>query len=115
ELGAGCAAPARAVPGRGPNASAVEAMASAAAEVARDGTEVAVVADVDALTVQGGRLDLARVRALRDPLDDVADVLAGAESDLGEAAGPWLRPPLAERLDRVRDGVAAARRRVGPP
>jgi len=109
QLGAWYAAPARAVPVLGHNASAVEAMASAAAEVARDGTEVAVVADVDALTVQGGRLDLARVRALRDPLDDVADVLAGAESDLGEAAGPWLLPPVAERLDRVRDEVAAAR------
>lgn len=100
---------ARAVPVLGHNATAVEAMASAAAAVARDGTEVAVDAEVDALTVQGGRLDLDRVRALREPLGGVAEVLAGAEADLGDAAGPWLVPPVAERLDRVRDEVAAAR------
>lgn len=108
-LGSWYAAPARALPVIGDNARATATMASAAASVARDGTHAALEADIDGLTVQDGRLDLDRVRALAGPLDDVATVLHAADADLAALDDGWLLPPVAERLDRIRADVASAR------
>ena len=111
-LGSWYAAPAQVVPVVGHNARAAEAMAATAARVSRDGTDAAVDADLETLTVEGGRLDLARVRALGAPLGEVADVLASAGADLDDVDsvdGAWLVSPVADQLDRVRSEVATAR------
>ncbi|HEX5367592.1 MAG TPA: DUF4012 domain-containing protein [Acidimicrobiales bacterium] len=109
-LGSWYAAPARVLPVLGHNARATGAMASWASTVARDGTDVALGSEVDALAVRGGRLDLGRVRALGGELDDVAEVLAAADADLAAAAdGGWLLAPVSDRLGRVRAEVATAR------
>jgi hypothetical protein len=111
-LGSWYAAPAQVVPVVGHNARAAETMASTAAQVSRDGTDAALDADLETLTVQGGRLDLDRVQALGAPLDDVAGVLAGAARGLDDVEavdGAWLVSPVAEQLDRVRDEVGTAR------
>lgn len=108
-LGSWYAAPAQIVPIVGHNARAAETIASSAAEVSRDGTDAALDADLETLTVQGGRLDLERVRALGDPLGGVADVLATAEVDLAGADDAWLVSPVADELDRVLAEVVAAR------
>ena len=108
-LGGWMAAPARVLPVMGHNARATATMAAAAADVARQGAASATEADTDTLTVQGGRLDLARVRALGAPLDAVAVTLAGAAEQLDDVRSPWLVTPVAQRLERVRTEVADAR------
>lgn len=111
-LGSWYAAPAQVVPVVGHNARAAETMAASAARVSRDGTDAALDADLETLTVQGGHLDLDRVQALGTPLGDVADVLSTAAADLDDVDaidGPWLVSPVADQLDRVRSEVAAAR------
>ncbi len=108
-LGSWYAAPARVLPVVGHNARAAETMAAAAADVSRDGTDAALAADIDTLTVVDGRLDLDRVRALQGPLAGVAGVLAAADDDLAVADTSWLLPPVADQLDRVRDEVTDVR------
>lgn len=108
-LGAWWAAPARVVPGLGPNARALHTMAGAAADVAGAGGGAARDADLDALTVRGGQLDLARVSAVGPPLDRVRGALAAADHDAAAADAPWLVDPVARRLDRVRAELAGAR------
>jgi Protein of unknown function (DUF4012) len=102
------AAPAEVLPVVGHNVRAAETMASSAARVSRDGTDVALEADLETLTLQAGRLDLDRVMALSGPLGNVAGVLAAADGDLAGADDAWLVPPVSRQLDRVRDEVAAA-------
>jgi hypothetical protein len=112
QLGSWYTAPAQALPVLGHNARAAAAMASSAAAVARDGTDVALDADIETLTVQGGRLDLERVRALSQPLDGVATVLATADSDLADVDDAWLLAPVAEQLERVQNEIDSARPEV---
>jgi Protein of unknown function (DUF4012) len=109
DLGGPLAVPAQVLPVVGQNARAAESMAAAAADVAGQGATAATEADVDTLTVQGGRLDLARVAALGGPLDDVAVALDGAADRLDGDDTDWLVPPVADRLDDVRAELATAR------
>jgi uncharacterized protein DUF4012 len=109
DLGGPLALPARMLPVVGQNAQAAESMAAAAADVARQGATAAAEADIDMLTVQGGRLDLAQVTALGGPLDDVAVALDGAADRLAGDDTGWLVPPVADRLDRVQAELAEAR------
>lgn len=109
QLNSWLAAPVRLLPVVGHNARAAGAMASSAAEVARDGTDIAVDTDVDSLTIQGGRLDVERVGELSGPLDGVVDVLSAADADLAAVDDDWLVAPVAEQLDDIRDEVATAR------
>jgi hypothetical protein len=109
DLGGWLAAPARIVPVVGHNARATADMAASAADVAQAGATAASDADIDALTVGGGQLDLAQVRSLEDPLAGVAGTLADATERLDEADSPWLVPPVADRLDRVQAELVDAR------
>ena len=109
QLDAWYAGPAKLLPVVGHNVRAADIMVSSAASAARDGSDIAVDADVQALTVQDGRLDLDWVQALSRPLDRVTGVLASADDALGRADNAWLIPPLAHRLDRVQEEVATAR------
>jgi hypothetical protein len=109
QLGSWYAAPAQVLPVVGHNVRAAETMATSAAEVAQDGTDAAVEADLDTLTVQGGRLDVDRVSALSKPVDSVASVLASADAELAAVDDDWLLDPVDERLDRVQREVATAR------
>jgi Protein of unknown function (DUF4012) len=108
-LGGWWAEPAEVVPVMGYNARAIQAMASSATELSRRGEEAAADADVDQITVQGGRLDLARVRALEEPLVDVASALERTAARMDAVESPWLAAPVAERVDRVQREVADAR------
>ena len=78
DLGHWWAKPAEVLPVVGHNARAIHAMASTAADVSLRGEAAAADADVDQLTVSGGRLDLDRVRALERPLVEVAATLERA-------------------------------------
>jgi Protein of unknown function (DUF4012) len=107
-LGGWLATPAEALPVVGHNARAAEAMATEAAAVAREGADAAADADVDTLTVEGGRLDLERVRSLEGPLDDVASAVSAGMERVDDVDTAWLVPPVADRLAMVEDELAAA-------
>ena len=107
-LGGLWAEPAEALPVMGHNARAIQAMASSAAELSRQGEEAAAKADVDQITVDGGRLDLERVRALEEPLVDVASALERAAARMDAVDSAWLAAPVVERVDRVQHEVADA-------
>jgi hypothetical protein len=108
-LGGWWAEPAEVVPMVGHNARAIQAMAASAADLSRQGQDAAADADVDQLTVSGGRLDLERVRSLEQPLVDVAATLEGAAARMEAVETSWLAAPVAERVDRVRGEIADAR------
>jgi hypothetical protein len=107
-LGGWWAEPAEVLPVVGHNARAIQAMATTATDLSRQGRRAAADADIDQLTVEGGRLDLERVRALEEPLIDVATTLDGAAARMEAVDTPWLARPVAERVDRVRGEVADA-------
>ncbi|MBK9180774.1 MAG: DUF4012 domain-containing protein [Acidimicrobiales bacterium] len=103
------ALPARLVPGLAPQSRALTGMAAAGEDLTRAAADAADDADVDALTVQAGRLDPARVAALRKPLARASEALADTERRLDGLASPWLAVPLAGAYDDLAGRVADAR------
>lgn len=103
------AEPADVLPLIGHNARAIQAMAATAADVSRQAADAAADADVDQLTIVGGRLDLDRVRSLEQPIVDVAAALERAAARMEAVESSWLAAPVAERVDRVQGEIADAR------
>ena len=62
-------------------------------------------ADVDALRLVDGRLDLDVVEAMHPTLAALSSSLATALDDLGAADSPWLAPNVADRLDQLTGGL----------
>jgi hypothetical protein len=108
-LGGWWAEPAEVLPLIGHNARAVQAMASTAADLSRQGEEAAADADVDQLTISGGQLDLERVRSLEQPLVDVSATLERGAARMTSVETAWLAAPVADRVDRVQGEIADAR------
>ncbi|MGH9246017.1 MAG: DUF4012 domain-containing protein [Acidimicrobiales bacterium] len=102
------ALPGRAVPVVGPNAAAIDAVTHAAAELAGVGSEAVDDADVDAVTLTAGRVNLEQVAAMEEPLERVASELRTAEERLRDVESPWLLAPISGRLDRARAEVQDA-------
>jgi hypothetical protein len=107
-LGGWWAAPAEVLPVVGYNARAIHAMAASAADLSQRGEETAAEANVDEITVEGGRLDLERVQGLERPLEDVASSLEQAAARMDAVETAWLVAPVAERVDEVQREVADA-------
>jgi hypothetical protein len=101
--------PAELLPVVGHNARAIQAMAVTAHDLSRQGRQVAADADVDGLTIDGGRLDLQRVRALEQPLVDSSTTMDAASARMDTVDTAWLAAPVAERVERIRSEVADAR------
>ena len=99
------AEPARAVPVLAQNLDALDALSEQAAELARVAADGATEADSDALRVRDGRLDLAALAALEDPLARVAVVLDDSDARIEAIDSPWLVPPVDRRVERLRDEV----------
>ncbi|MBA2495923.1 MAG: DUF4012 domain-containing protein [Acidimicrobiia bacterium] len=99
---------ARAVPGASQNVRAVEAVLAEAAGVAEQAEAAAGVVDNEALSLDGGALDVDAVAALAPPLGRLVTVLAAAKGELDAAATEPLLPMLRDRLDRVRPEVERA-------
>ncbi|MEJ7584020.1 MAG: DUF4012 domain-containing protein [Acidimicrobiales bacterium] len=100
-LGGWLARPARVLPVVGPQARALDLVTGAGRDVAARAAEAARRADVQSLTVDHGRLDLARVEAMRGPLESVSLALRAAVDASGGASSGGLLPPVASRLERV--------------
>ena len=109
DLTAWWARPALIVPGVAQQARAVSTMASAGADLARTAADASDDADLESVRPRNGRVELAALAGLQDPLDRSVRSLRSADSRLDDVASPLLLPPLADRLETLRDEVAEAR------
>lgn len=97
--------PLRYVPVVGPHISVAETTSTRGREVAARAATAARTADVDALRLVDGRLDLDLVEAMHPTLAALSSSLATALDDLDAVDSPWLAPNVAERLDQLTDGL----------
>lgn len=109
-LGAWYVVPAEWVPGLGLHADALEGAVREGERVTALAASTARVADVQSIRVVDGRIDVERMRAMRDPLAAVAAELGDAGDAIEALDSPWLITPLVTRLDTLRDEVAGSRR-----
>ncbi|HEX6238964.1 MAG TPA: DUF4012 domain-containing protein [Acidimicrobiales bacterium] len=108
-LGGSWAEPAEMLPVLGHNARAIQAMSTTSGDLSRQGRDAAADADLDDVTIEGGRLDLDRVRALERPLVEVSASLEVAATRLDAVDTPWLVAPVADRIAGIQAEVADAR------
>ncbi len=55
--------------------------------------------DLDALAVSGGRIDIARVRAVQAPLLAIRTQIEALQATIADLDSQWLLPPVAARID----------------
>lgn len=99
---------ARIVPVVGQHEDALRTLVADAADLATTGAIAAREANVDALRVEGGRLDPAQVAALQAPLRRVSHALAATTADLRDVHSPWFVGPLQGGVDDLRHSVRRA-------
>lgn len=96
------------VPGVAQQSRAVSTMASAGADLARTAADATEDADIDAVRPNGGRIDLAALAALEDPLRRSLVALQRAEQRLADVDSPLLVGPVAARLRELQAEVNGA-------
>jgi hypothetical protein len=101
-------APARALPLVGPQLEAVSTVAGNGRDIVEAATTAAEIADLQQLRVQGGRIDLDRLEALREPIAEASIRMDTARRELAELDTTWLLPPIESRLDTFDAQVADA-------
>lgn len=110
----------RAVPVVSQNYTAVETLTSIGEDLAITALDTADAADIENARLDGGRVDLAAIRAMEEPLDRSLLALVSAREEALAIESPWLADPLVrarsdliERIDDalpdVEDAIAAAR------
>lgn len=92
------AQPARLVPVAAQHQQALSALVRQAARSAEAAADALDVVDFDALTVQGGVIDVDAVAALAEPLDRLQEAVGGLQAAMHSQDSPWLVAPLADRL-----------------
>jgi hypothetical protein len=106
------ARPARLVPFVAQQARAVATMASAGNNLASTAADAVAEADVDALRPVDGRVDLAALAGVNEPLARADEALDEAQRRLADVDSPWLLAPVASRYDdlagRVEDAAGDA-------
>lgn len=108
DLTAWWARPALLLPGVGQHARALEVLADEGAHLADAAAVSARTARVEDLQVTDGRLDLARVRGLAQPMASVRDALGRAREGTRRAESPWLIAPMANRLADFQHSIETA-------
>ena len=106
------AQPARLVPVVAQHQQAVSALLGQASSSATAAAAALEVVDFDALTIEGGRIDVEAVAILEGPLADLDAAVGALQQALEEADSPWLIGPVAERLDESRQRAADAARQA---
>lgn len=99
---------ARIVPIVGQHEAALRTLVRDAADLAAIGAIAAREANVDALRLTDGRLDPARVAALRAPLARVSRALAVTTRDLRGVRSPWFVGPMQHGVERLTSSVRRA-------
>lgn len=99
--------PATVVPVLAQHRDAVVEMSAAGAEGAATAADVLGAIDLDALRIHGGRLDVAAVAALADPLARVRAALDDLGAATARARSPWLVGRADYELDDFETSIAA--------
>lgn len=107
-LGAIWARPAWLVPGVSQNARTLHALVSEVDALAAVAISAADAASLDTLRASGGRIDLAAVAAVEEPVASVQAALGSALARLRELEDAWLLPPVRSGLEDVADELADA-------
>ena len=102
------AAPARYLPVVGQNARSLEILSDVGGDLAATAAAAALDSDSDSLRIRDGRLDLAQVAALAEPLADVRVALREAATTVPTARSGWLVEPVAGRLEELEETVSRA-------
>ncbi len=87
---------------------AIEVVTDQGAHVAGAAGSIAEQADIQELRYEDGHIDVDRLAALADPLEDAAAAFETATAEVGAVRSPWLIGPLADRVDRVNDELTTA-------
>jgi hypothetical protein len=98
-VGAWYVQPARLLPGAGLQLEALRSATAQGRNLASVAADSSRHADVQAIRMVNGHVDLDAVRAMEDPLAKAVSALHQARESLGDNRGVWLVPPLASRLD----------------
>ncbi len=99
------AKPALLVPAVAQQSRAVATMASAGADLARTAADATDEADIDSIRPTNGRVDLAALAELSDPLQRSVASLRHASTRLADIRSPLLLPPIVDRLDTLEGEV----------
>ena len=100
--------PAWLVPGVSQNVRALRDVIVVVDELAGVAVDTASSADTDSLGARGGRVDLAAVAALDEPLSRMVAALRGSDGTLAEIGEGWQLPVIRSRIDDLRADVASA-------
>lgn len=90
------------VPGVAQNVSAGADLAAVATDATRDVAAALDQIDAETLRVVDGRIDIAAVRAVEQPLASVQDILADLRKTTDDVRSPWLLGRLQDELDELR-------------
>lgn len=104
--------PARLVPVAAQHQQALAALVGQAARSAEAAADALDVVDFDALTVQGGVIDVQAIAALAEPLDQLQRAVGGLRDAMHAQDSPWLVAPLADRLHEYQQRADDAARQA---
>jgi len=91
--------PARWLPVVGQQADGLRRMAAVGRDLAASAHDTARQANDRGVSMGGGRVDVARLARLGDPLREARAAVASARARAGEIPTEWLAPPIRDRLD----------------
>ncbi|MEQ1701031.1 MAG: DUF4012 domain-containing protein [Ilumatobacteraceae bacterium] len=92
--------PSRLVPVVAQHQQALAGLVEQAATSAEAAADALDVVDFDALTVDGGVIDVSALEILAEPLGRLERAVSGLQAAMNEQDSPWLVAPLADRLHR---------------
>ena len=95
----------RAVPVISQHVAAVGDLADAGADLADSAGRAAGVIDYDTILYPDGGVDLAALRAFRDPIIRSDRAVTGALAVVDQRRSPWLLAPLADRIDSLEEDL----------
>ncbi len=100
--------PSRSLPVLGYHARALLKLSSAGQNLSNSALEASSHADYRSIDIVDGRIDIAKIQALRAPLVDVAQALHQATGQVDGIDVHWLVPPLSDRVVGLRHDLAQA-------
>ncbi|MCB1260468.1 MAG: DUF4012 domain-containing protein [Acidimicrobiales bacterium] len=100
--------PAAAVPGVAQHLDALATMSREGRAVSASAAAVTEQVDYDALRYQDGRIDVAAVQAVQDPLAGASSTFAAAQAAMADQRGALLLPAVGGAVDRFADELDTA-------
>ena len=105
--------PARLVPIAAQHQQALAVLVEQAAASAEAAADALDVVDFDALTIDGGVIDVGALSVLAEPLGRLEHAVVGLQGAMRSQDSPWLVAPLADRLRRYQHRADDAAQQAG--